>query len=127
MKKNIIKTIAFILIGGTLLYGLTISFGKINKPNLETDLKGKLKSKEEYLYKEDLLYIGYSVDEIRTIEYKVSSFDVKKYLLEKKYNNLINFLECENYKIELISKYQEYLNLNKDTSYQDVVDIINSL
>ena len=61
MKKNIIKTIAFVLIGGTLLYGLTISFGKINKPNLETDLKGRLKSKEEYLYKEDLLYIGYSV------------------------------------------------------------------
>ena len=41
------------------------------------DLKGKEQSKEEYIYKEELLHLGYTVDEISIIEKKVSSLDVK--------------------------------------------------
>ena len=50
--------------------------------------QGKHVTKDEYVYKEELLHLGYSVDEINIIESKISNINVKKYLLDKKYDNL---------------------------------------
>ncbi len=83
--------------------------------------EGKDKTKEEYAYKEDLLLLGYTIDEIKTIESKVSLSDAKKYLLTKKYDNLANYLASPYFKTSNIERYENYHQNNSDYSFDNVV------
>ena len=87
MKKTIISIFAVLF---ALLVGCTLflSIRDMNKPSKESIIDGKDVSKEEYIFKDDLLNIGYSIDEITSIQNKLSLSDVKSYLLgNKKFEN----------------------------------------
>ncbi len=120
MKKIIICIIITILI---ILAGYIILSSVDNdiKPNQEENISGKDISKEEYIYKEDLLELGYSLNDITSIENKIPSLDVKKYLLTKKYDNLISFLSSPYFKAQNIERYEEYHKKKNDYSYDEVV------
>ena len=50
---------------------------------------------------------------VNIIEKKVSNTDAKKYLLNEKYDNLTKFIASPYFKIENISRYNNYYNNNK--------------
>ena len=75
----------------------------------ESDLEGGQDiNKEEYIYKEDLMHLGYSVSDIEIIEDKISTTDVKTYLLGTKYKNLTNFISSPYFKMQNLERYQNY-------------------
>ena len=78
-------------------------------------------SKEEYVYKDDLLELGYSIDEIKTIENKISNVDVKNYLLIKRYPNLTLFTSSPYFKIENIERYENYYESNNYSADETVL------
>ena len=77
-------------------------------------------SKEEYIYKDDLLELGYSIDDIKIIENKISNVDVKAYLLKDKYPNLVLFVNSPYFKTENIERYENYYQ-NNNYSTDDTV------
>ncbi len=78
-------------------------------------------TKEEYIYKEELLNLGYNIKEIKQIENKISKKNVKDYLLYKKYDNLISFLSSPYFKIENIERYESYYKNNPNYWHDQVV------
>ena len=78
-------------------------------------------TKEEYFYKEELLNLGYTIDEINIIENKVSNINVKQYLLSEKYNYLTDFIYSPYFKIENIKRYEEYYEKNEYTTDEAVL------
>ena len=68
---------------------------------------------ENYKIKKDLYIIGYSLEDIETILSKISSNNINKYLLNKKYNNLLDFMSSKYFKLSNISRYQNYYDKNK--------------
>lgn len=112
MKKKII-IILFILI--VVVITLT-SLYKERNPKIYTSYDnsineyGKHISNEEYIYKEDLLTLGYNLNEIDIINNKVNITDVKDYLLNKKYNDLTKFISSPKFNIKNIERYQNYKN-----------------
>ena len=83
---NIKKTIICLAITiSVIIFGYIIISSAINdnKPGSNKSTDGKDTSKEEYVYKDNLLELGYTINEISTIESKISSSDVKNYLLNK--------------------------------------------
>lgn len=121
MRKTIIRVLSIIFIL-LICYGIFISVKEMNKPSKESIIDGKDVSKEEYLYKDDLLDIGYSVDEITSIQNKLSFSDVKAYLLNnKKYDNIISFINVPYSKISNISRYISYYNEHPDYSFEQIV------
>ena len=108
MRKTIITVFAIII---TILIGYTLflSVRDMSKPNKESDINGKDVSKEEYMFKDDLLEIGYSVDEITSIQNKISLSDVKSYLLgNKKFENLVSFISNPYFDISNLTRYINY-------------------
>ena len=72
-----------------LIFSYVIYINIFNKNlNHESDIDGKDITKEEYIYKEELLKLGYKIDEITKIETKLSNINVKNYLLNKKYDGI---------------------------------------
>lgn len=121
MKKTlfIIFTVLFVLIATYIIF---LSVNDMNKPGKESSIDGKDVSKEEYLYKDDLLDIGYSVDEINSIQNKLSLGDVKSYLLgNSKFENIISFIYNPYFKISNISRYISYYKKNPNYSFDQVV------
>ena len=108
LKNKIYIYIIFALLSSTVLYFSFLCFEKMNTPKVESDIMGKQKSNEEYIYKEDLLNLNYTIDEINLIEQKISNVDVKNYLLTEKYDNLIQFLDSPYFNITNIKRYQNY-------------------
>ena len=105
MKKTIISvfTIIFVFLVGCTIF---VSIRDINKPNKESIIDGKDVSKEEYIFKDDLLSIGYSIDEITSIQNKLSLSDVKSYLLgSKKFENIASFISNPYFKISNLKRY----------------------
>ena len=123
--KKVLTYVAVFLLGVICAYGIFVSVNDMNKPSKESDLTGKDTSKEEYIYKDDLLELGYSIDEITTIENKVSSTDVKKNLLTQKYDNLVSFITSPYFKIENIQRYEDYYLKNNTYSTDDIVIYVN--
>lgn len=121
MKKFLIG-LAIVIFSGLFILG-TFEYFKhiIHRDDDPIVNDGKNITKQEYMYKEDLLLLGYSVKETETIESKVSNTDVKKYLLNKKYDNLVNFLASPYFKIENIERYENYYKKNPNYSFDDVV------
>ena len=120
MKKGFLG-ITLIIVAVLILFGTYVYLYKIKGNDQEIVPDGKDITKEEYIYKEDLLVLGYNVNEINTIESKISASDVKKYLLSEKYNNLIELLKSPYFKIEHIDRYESYYSKNKDYSFEDIV------
>lgn len=122
MKKYLIW-FGIAMISLLMIFGIYIYIDHIvhtdDSPTIVKD--GKDKTKEEYIYKEDLLLLGYSVDEIKIIENKISNTDVKNYLLEKKYDNLTKFATSPYFKAENIERYESYYTKNNEYSFDNIV------
>ena len=122
MKKCLIGlsiTLAVILFGFAIYMYVDHVIHTDDSPTITKD--GKDINKSEYIYKDDLLELGYTIEEIKTIENKTTSTDVKNFLLEKKYNNLINFISSPYFKAKNIQRYEDYLSKNEEYSYENVV------
>ena len=121
--KKIFGTIILIAFAGLFCYGLYhYVYNLIHEDEEVTIINdGKNDSKDEYIYKEDLLNLGYSISDIEYIEKKISNNDVKKYLLDKKYGNLLKFISSPYFKIENISRYESYYTKNNSYTTDNVV------
>ena len=92
-----------------------------NKPNVENLSDGREVTKEDYIYKDNLLNLGYNINEIKVIEKKISNINTKKFLLSKKYNNLTKFISSPYFNINNIERYENYYKNNPSYSIDDVV------
>ena len=121
VKIFIKRTIIFI-ISAIMLWGAIICIKDINNPNNDKDTtEGKEINKEEYLYKEELLGLGYDVKDVELISAKISNIDVKKYLLTEKYQDISKFISSPYYKVENTMRYQKYYNKHSDYTTDNVV------
>jgi len=77
-----------------------------------TNVEGKDTTNNEYIYKEDLLSIGYTNNDVLEIEKIFTKDEVKTYLLNTKYPNLIKFKESKYFNINNLERYQTYFNRN---------------
>lgn len=105
-----------------LSYFVVVCYKDIKDIKVETDIKGKEISKNEYIYKEELLLLGYTINEIDIIEKKTNTEDVKKYLLNKKYDNLINYLSSNYFNAQNIERYEEYYK-NNNSIEKTIIDV----
>ena len=127
LKKKIIYTFFIIICIGCLLFCAILSYKQITKPkepvktpNIEDkENTGTNKTQDEYIYKEELLNLGYTMEEINIIEEKISINKVKKYLLNEKYIELTSFIESEYFNYENLNRYQKYFD--KTTYTSDIV------
>ena len=99
-----------------LIYKETTTVG----PEIIENDTGKDISKQEFLYKDELLDLGYTISDIDLIQTKLSNVDIKKYLLTKKYEGLISFMASPYFKTPNINRYQTYYDKNGYT-YNEVV------
>ena len=121
MNRKYLLVGIIILLSCTVTYLTFLTIKEEKTPSEDTLVKGKDITKEEYVYKEDLLEIGYSIDEIKTIEKKISNISVKEYLLNKKYDNLIKFISSPYFNIANIERYEKYYELNQEYTTDEVV------
>lgn len=120
--RKIIWSFTLLLLIGFILYGSFLYIKDFNKVNTESDITGgKDIGKEEYIYKEELLSLGYTGTEIEYIRNKVSDIDVKNYLLSEKYENINKYVEIPYSKIKNIKRYSEYMKKNPTYSYDNIV------
>ena len=88
LKDNVkvfIKRTVIFIISALMLWGAIICIKDINNPENDKNTSGgKEINKEEYVYKEELLDLGYDVKDVELISTKISNVDVKKYLLTEK-------------------------------------------
>ena len=120
--KLILKRIIFLIISGFILWGAFLCIRDINSPDNNKDTnEGKEINKEEYVYKEELLALGYDIKDIEIISTKISNVDVKKYLLTEKYEDITKFIASPYYKVEKTSRYQNYYNKHKEYDADNVV------
>ena len=122
--KKILGSIILIVFAGLFCYGLYHYIYNLIHEDEEITIINDGKNnnnKDEYIYKEDLLTLGYTISDIENIKKKISDNDVKKYLLEKKYDNLLKFISSPYFKIENISRYENYYKKNNSYSIDDVV------
>lgn len=120
--KILLKRIIVLLISALILTGAFLCIRDINNPDNENDSSGgKELNKEEYMYKEELLDLGYDIKDIDVISSKISNVDVKKYLLSEKYEDISKFIASPYYKCENTSRYQKYYNGHKDYDTDNVV------
>lgn len=120
--KLVLKRMIFLIISGFILWGAFLCVRDINNPDNDKDTSGgKEINKEEYVYKEELLALGYDIKDIETISTKISNVDVKKYLLTEKYEDITKFIANPYYKVEKTSRYQKYYDKHKEYDTDNVV------
>ena len=91
------------------------------KPTVENLSEGIEVTKEDYIYKDKLLELGYNMNDIATIQKKVSNISAKKFLLYKKYDNLTKFISSPYFDISKIEKYENYYKNNPNYSTDQIV------
>ena len=123
--KKIIFTFILLLCSGFILYYAYICVKNINTIGIESDVKGKEIDSDEYIYKEDLLHLGYDLKDIEIIQNKVSNVDVKSYLLKEKYDNLTSYINALYFIPKNIERYISYHKLNSDMPYDNVILNVN--
>ncbi len=99
----------------TYLTIITIKEEKELGPDNETSIinnEGKDISYDEYAYKEELLSLGYTTVEIEQIEKTFTISEVKNYLLNEKYKDLLKFKASNYFNIENVKRYQSYFDKN---------------
>ena len=124
MKKIIFAFIA-LLGSGFILYCSYLCIKNMNTISTESDIKGKEISSDEYIYKEDLLHLGYDLKDIEVIENKISNIDVKEYFLKEKYDNVTSYINALYFIPKNIDRYVNYYNKNKNMSYDNVILNVN--
>lgn len=124
MKKIIFAFIA-VLGSGFILYCSYLCIKNMNTISTESDIKGKEISSDEYIYKEDLLHLGYDLKDIEVIENKISNIDVKEYFLKEKYDNVTSYINALYFIPKNIDRYVNYYNKNKNISYDNVILNVN--
>lgn len=123
-KKKLIINLTLILIGGCLLYLAILNMFNSNSIDTESDIEGKHITKEDYVYKEELIDLGYTIDEIKQIENKISENETKQYLLNKKYPNIIKFINTTSFNTKNIERYEEYYSKHNDYSIENIVTYV---
>lgn len=126
-KKKLIINLTLMLIGGFLLYSAINYIISNDKINTESDIEGKHMTKEDYVFKEDLIKLGYTMEEIKLIETKVSEYDTKQYLLNKKYPNITKFINSTSFNAKNIERYESYYENNDNLSFEKVVMYVQSV
>lgn len=120
--KLFVKRMVIFIISALILWGSIICIKDINNPANDTsNTEGKDSNKEEYVYKEELLELGYNISDIDLISTKISNIDVKKYLLNERYKDISLFMSSPYFKIENIKRYQDYFNKHSEYSTDNVV------
>ena len=114
--KKLFLVLTIIILTCAVVYLSYLSVVDMNQESMESDISGKDISKEEYIYKEELLELGYTINDIKIIETKLSTVNVKNYLLNKKYDNLTKFIYSPYFKIENIERYEDYFTKNSYSS-----------
>ena len=104
--RKIILTFILVLASGFVLYCSYVCVKNINTIGSESEVKGKEMSSDEYIYKEDLLHLGYNLNDIEVIQNKISNVDVKKTqkqidLMSKELRIIENTIQETNWLIEL--------------------------
>ena len=122
MKKNMLGIYA-VVVSAIILFGTYIILYKLNRddPEIDKPNTNTIITKEEYVYKEELLKLGYKVSDVEIIENKIKENDVKTYLLDKKYDTLTEFVNSPYFKIENISRYENYYEKNSSYTTDEVV------
>ena len=123
--KKIIFAFILLLCTGFILYCSYICIKNMNTIGSESDIKGKEIDSDEYIYKEDLLHLGYNLKDIEIIENKISNIDVKEYFLKEKYNNVSSYINGLYFIPKNIDRYVSYHNKNKNMSYDNVILNVN--
>ena len=123
--KKIIFTFILLLCTGFILYCSYICIRNMNTIGSESDIKGKEIDSDEYIYKEDLLHLGYNLKDIEVIENKISNIDVKEYFLKEKYDNVSSYINGLYFIPKNIDRYVSYHNKNKNMSYDNVILNVN--
>ena len=118
MKKALFPLLVLVMCLTILLSYMSIV--DFSKAKSDTEYKQN-ENKNEYIYKEELLNLGYNIKEINTIENKISNLIVKEYLLNKKYDHLIEFISSPYFKIDNIDRYEKYYENNPNFSTDEVV------
>ena len=67
----------FIVISIIIIVIIGVSIFDYEKTNMESDINGKEMTNNEYLFKDELLEIGYSIDDIKLIASNFSNNIVK--------------------------------------------------
>lgn len=123
--KKIVLTFILVLASGFILYCSYICVKNINTIGSESEVKGKEMSSDEYIYKEDLLHLGYNLNDIEVIQNKISNMDVKEYFLKEKYNNVSSYINALNFIPKNISRYVNYHNKNQNMDYDNIILNVN--
>ena len=109
LKKKIVFAFFTIICVGCILFCSILCYKNIVSIKTESDLSGKEQNKEEYIYKEELLHLGYSINEIETIEKKISNIDVKNYISYQPNDDL--FQSSDNID-KITTQMAEYISKN---------------
>ncbi len=120
MNKKILLILFFL---GISIFVYTSYINR--EKNQESEKLGKNISKDDYMYKEDLLDLGYNIEEIDIIQSKINNSNVKDYLLNKKYDNLTKFISCPYFDAKNIERYENYYNSNSNYSFDEIVLYVN--
>ncbi len=123
--KKIVLTFILVIVSGFILYCSYICVKNINTIGSESEVKGKEMSSDEYIYKEDLLHLGYNLNDIEIIQNKISNIDVKEYFLKEKYNNVSSYINALNFIPKNISRYVNYYNKNQNMTYDNIILNVN--
>lgn len=123
--KKIVLTFILVIVSGFILYCSYICVKNINTIGSESEVKGKEMSSDEYIYKEDLLHLGYNLNDIEVIQNKISNVDVKEYFLKEKYDNISSYINALNFIPKNISRYVAYHNRNQNMTYDNTVLNVN--
>lgn len=123
--KKIVLTFILVIVSGFILYCSYICVKNINTIGSESEVKGKEMSSDEYIYKEDLLHLGYNLNDIEIIQNKISNIDVKEYFLKEKYNNISSYINALNFIPKNISRYVDYYNKNQNMTYDNIILNVN--
>ncbi len=123
--KKIVSTFILVLASGFILYCSYICVKNINTIGSESEVKGKDMSIDEYIYKEDLLHLGYNLNDIEIIQNKISNMDVKDYFLKEKYDNISSYINTLNFIPKNISRYVNYYNKNQNMTYDNIILNVN--
>lgn len=120
--KKIFKSLIFLTFIAFILYGsYTYVKNYNNVNNNESNNTGKDTTKEEYIYTDELLELGYSLKDIITIKNHFTEEEVSKYLLNKKYDNLIDYLSVSYFNIENIDRYDSYKEKHADYTLKQII------
>lgn len=84
---------------------------------------------KEYMYKQTneykLISVGYTIDDTKILLDKLNDEDIEYFINIEKNEDLISILNEKYYMSKNLYEYLEYKSENKNTSYSDVISIVN--